>query len=89
LVDFSASRFAFFDSNDGSNTVCSLYSRAPNSNVFGLAWNFISSEIYISPDLNVAFNLIDSGVNVTKLDWTLKQQIPSVRIRQLPHVMSE
>ncbi|PRP75244.1 hypothetical protein PROFUN_15835 [Planoprotostelium fungivorum] len=75
LVDSSASRFAFFDRNDRSNTVCYLYSRDSNSNVFSLAWNFISSGI--SPDLNIAFNLIASGVNVTKLDWTLKQQIPS------------
>ncbi|PRP81035.1 WD repeat-containing protein [Planoprotostelium fungivorum] len=77
LVNTDASRFSIAVYGGTSRTFY-LYSRSSGTNVFSLFWT-LTSNIMLSQDLSTAFqlNFALKGVNVTKLDWTKKQLVPS------------
>ncbi|PRP73640.1 flocculin-like protein, partial [Planoprotostelium fungivorum] len=78
LVNTDASRFGIVLYGNTDTTVY-LYSRSSDTNVLSLFWTLTSSNIELSQDLSTAFQLDSAlkGVNVTKLDWTKKQLVPS------------
>ncbi|PRP82151.1 hypothetical protein PROFUN_10359 [Planoprotostelium fungivorum] len=78
LVNTDASRFGIVVYGNTDTTVY-LYSRSSDTNVLSLFWTLTSSNIELSQDLSTAFQLDSAlkGVNVTKLDWTKKQLVPS------------